>query len=132
MTVPEADLDDDLIGRRQRPPAPVVMPLAMLGAVLLFGVPLAKSIVGVRDPQPAATNRMTLIASPNEPLMVQSIRYAQAHRAEDGPWGGAQRKQGPTATFQTPAGSITMTQTEIADANAFYPQLVGRAKSANR
>ena len=79
----------------------------------------------VRDP-------MTLIASPNEPLMIQAIRYAQARRAEDGPWGGAQRKQGPTATFQTPSGSITMTRTEIADANAFYPQLVGRAKDANR
>ena len=75
---------------------------------------------------------MVLIASANEPLMIQAIRYAQARRAEDGPWGGAQRKQGPTATFQTPGGSITMTQTEIADANAFYPQLTGRAKNANR
>ena len=103
----------------------MILFLALFGAALKPGGYQPKTTKPPRNP-------MTLIASPNEPLMIQSIRYAQARRAEDGPWGGAQRKQGPTATFQTPGGSITMTQTEIADANAFYPQLVGRAKNANR
>ena len=105
------------------------MPLAVLGAVLVFGIPTAKSAISVDKPSQVAADPMALVTSPNEPLMIEAIRYATARRADDGPWGGDQRQQGPTATFPIPGGTITLTRDQIAEANFVYPQLKERARN---
>ena len=74
-------------------------------------------------------NPMTLIASPNDPQMVEAIRIAQAtarYHAGGNAW-TKDKTEGPTATFATPGGSITLSRSEIADANTVYPQLLARA-----
>jgi hypothetical protein len=82
----------------------------------------AKDAPPPRDP-------MKLIASPNDPYMVESIRIARMPRAKSNPWGLEKPLNGHTATFQTPGGTITLTKGEIADANTIYPQLRGHQKS---
>jgi hypothetical protein len=99
-----------------------------LGACIVLMV-LISAIMrsGGADPAPAPPRSqrdpMELIASPNEPLMIEAIRIAQAPSGDRGPWGATPIAKGPRATFQTPGGPITLTQTEIADANTIYPQL---------
>lgn len=82
---------------------------------------------GGSDPAPAPVAQrqhpMKLIASPNDPLMIEAIRIAQAPVAGNGPWGAKPIATGPRATFQTPGGPITLTQSEIDSANTIYPQL---------
>ena len=81
-----------------------------------------------------ARDPMALIASPNDPLMIQAIKFAQGSGPKGlngGVW-NKPRTDGSTATFTTPAGSITLGRAEIAEANFVYPQLVRRAKDANR
>lgn len=82
---------------------------------------------GSHDPAPAPiqpkSHPMELVASPNDPLMIEAIRIAQAPVAGTGPWGAAPVATGPRATFQTPGGPITLTRTEIDNANSIYPQL---------
>jgi hypothetical protein len=95
--------------------------IVMLGSAVMRNDYQASGTSSLRDP-------MVLIASPNDPYMIESIRLAKMPRAEDGPWGGAKRKQGPTATFETPGGALTLTRAEIADANHIYPQLVENSK----
>lgn len=76
---------------------------------------------------------MTLIASPNDPLMIQAIKYAQG-AGRKGSNGGVWNKpktDGLTATFTTPAGSITLSRAEIAEANFVYPQLKQRARDGH-
>ncbi len=68
-------------------------------------------------------NPMELVASPNDPLMIEAIRIAQAPSGDNGPWGATPIAKGPRATFRTPGGPITLTSSEIANANTIYPQL---------
>lgn len=111
------------IGEQLRSGIPLTAFILMmaLGGMVMRPDYRAKHSPPPRDP-------MALIASPNEPFMFEAIRLAQAPHSEDGPWGGAKRKQGPTATFKTAGGSITLTQSEIAGANEIYPQLVNNPK----
>jgi hypothetical protein len=74
------------------------------------------------QPEPQR-NPMELIASPNDPLMIEAIKIARAPTSNDGPWGAAPVRRGPTATFQSPGGPVTLTRDEIANANSIYPQL---------
>jgi hypothetical protein len=90
-----------------------------------------KVISSDRDPLPQTAARpapTTLVASPSDPFMVEAIRLAQAQNYEDGPWGGAQRNQGPKVTIQLPGGPITLTVEQLADANYIYPQLKANPK----
>jgi hypothetical protein len=66
---------------------------------------------------------MELVASPNEPFMFEAIRIARMPSSETGVWGARRPTGEPTATFKTPGGSITLTRSEIANANTIYPQL---------
>jgi hypothetical protein len=99
-----------------------------LGACIVLVV-LISAVMrsGGGEPAPAPEkqqrNPMELVASPNDPLMIEAIRIAQAPSGGRGPWGATPIAKGPRATFQTPGGPITLTQTEIADANHLYPQL---------
>ena len=75
-----------------------------------------------------------LIASANDPIMIDAIRYARAHsKGESGgsPW-SKPRTGGDSATFTTPAGSITLSRDEIENANFIYPQLAERARNGSR
>ncbi len=82
---------------------------------------------GGDEPAPAPPkqkrNPMELVASPNEPFMIEAIRIARMPSSDVGVWGARQLTGSPTATFKTPAGSITLTREEIANANTIYPQL---------
>lgn len=92
----------------------------------MFGVIIVLFFVRVLSVEPEPPRRLVddrLIASPSDPYMVEAIRVAQSNYAEDGPWGGAQRKQGPKITIQMPGGPITLTRHELADANHIYPQI---------
>ena len=101
----------------------MILFLALFGAVMRPDRHQTKPQKPPRDP-------MTLVASPNDPQMIASIQIAQATaRVQSG--GNAWTKpkaDGPTATFATPGGSITLTRSEIAEANSVYPHLVSRAK----
>ncbi len=103
--------------------ASLVVILALFGAVLRPGGYQPKPEAPKRDP-------MELIASANDPQMIEAIHIAQATaRANSG--GNAWSKpkgEGPTATFQTPGGSITLSRGEISDANSVYPHLAVRAR----
>ena len=101
-----------------------VMSTVMILFLALFGAALRPK----PEPQLAQRDPMVLVVSPNDPLMTEAIRYAKAGRQNEGPWGGASRKQGATATFDIPGGTITLTQSEIKDANFIYPQLVSSAR----
>lgn len=68
-------------------------------------------------------NPMDLIASANDPHMIEAIRIARMPSSEVGVWGARPLTGKPTATFKTPSGSITLTREEIANANTIYPQL---------
>ena len=100
-----------------------------LGACIVLMLLISGIMQSGGSPEPAPAparpkrNPMELIASPNEPLMIEAIRIAQAPTGDNGPWGASPIAKGPRATFQTPGGPITLTQTEIADANTIYPQL---------
>jgi len=100
---------------------------ALTGFSLLYGPG-----TGHKQPAQRAPLRdpMTLAASANDPQMIAAIHVAQATaRAHSG--GNAWTKPksaGPTATFATPGGSITLSRSEIADANSIYPHFVARAK----
>ena len=79
--------------------------------------------------QPPAGS-MALVASPNDPLMIEAIRYAREstkQAAGSNAW-SLPKSDGPTATFATPDSNITLSQKEIAEANFIYPQLRERAK----
>jgi hypothetical protein len=103
--------------------ASLIVILALFGAVMRPGGYQPEPQAPIRDP-------MQLIASPNDPLMIKAISYAKARRAEDGPWGKDDHSEGPTATFKTPGGSITLTRDQIASANYIYPQLTNQAQGA--
>ena len=126
----ESGLPDELSGYRSRPPAAVVMPLAVLGAMLIFGVPLARTVTGIDHPPQHAQNTTRLIASPNNPQMLQAIRYAQKHaqgKAGGNGW-SKPAADGQSVTFEALGGPITLSRAEIAEANELYPFLVHRAK----
>ena len=121
-------------------------PLAPLGfAALVVLSPLAMmsySIDTQRElaaKQTAAAKPLTLVASANDPTMIEAIRYARGvtnHATGGNAW-SLPKSNGLTATFATPGGSITLSQKEIAEANFIYPQLRERAtdsahKSASR
>lgn len=100
---------------------------ALTGFSLLYGPG-----TGHKQPAQRAPLRdpMTLAASANDPQMIAAIHVAQATARANG-GGNAWTKpkaDGPTATFATPGGSITLSRSEIADANSIYPHLVSRAK----
>ena len=101
----------------------MILFLALFGAVMRPDRNQTKPQKPPRDP-------MTLVASPNDPQMIESIQIAQATaRVQSG--GNAWTKpkaDGPTATFATPGGSITLSRNVIAQANSIYPRLVSRAK----
>ena len=101
----------------------LVLFLALFGAVMRPGGYQPKPQKPPRDP-------MVLIASPNDPQMIEAIHIARATaRANSG--GNAWSKpkgEGPTATFQTPGGSITLSRAEISEANSIFPQLAARAR----
>ena len=112
----------------------MIMPLALLGAAIVFGIPLAKTATAIETPPHAAGDPMALLASPNDPLMIEAIRYARAsakHAAGGNAW-SLPKSDGSTATFATPGSSITLSQKEIAEANFIYPQLRERAKENAR
>ena len=126
----EADFGDELIGRQRRGAPAVIMPLALLSAALVFGIPLARTATAVETAPHAVSDPMALIASPNDPLMIEAIRYARglsSHAAGGNAW-SLPKSDGPTATFATPGSNITLSQKEIAEANFIYPQLRERAK----
>lgn len=75
------------------------------------------------QPPPPQRNPMELVASPNEPLMIEAIKIARASSSENGRWRADKIAQGPRATFKTPGGSITLASSEIEDANSIYWQL---------
>lgn len=83
--------------------------------------------LGGGEPAPVAVqpqrNPMELVASPNEPFMIEAIRIARMPTSEIGVWDARRPTGEPTATFKTPGGSITLTREEIANANTIYPQL---------
>ena len=104
----------------------LILFLALFGAALKPGGYQPKPTKPQRDP-------MALIASANDPQMIEAINIAQATaRANSG--GNAWSKpkgEGPTATFQTPGGSITLSRAEISEANSVYPHLAARARHPN-
>lgn len=71
----------------------------------------------VRDP-------MKLIAPPTDPVMADAIRIALMPVAGEGSAWSKHKGTGPTATFRNGLGTITLHQSEIAEANNLYPQLV--------
>ena len=80
-----------------------------------------------------ARDPLALIASANDPLMIQAIKYARSaaqSRSGGNVW-AKPKTDGSTATFTTPAGSITLTRAEIAEANFVYPQLKQRARDGH-
>lgn len=90
-------------------------------ALILVGTMLAS---GGPEPAPAPPkakrNPMELVASPNEPYMVEAIRITRNSRSSGEPWQADPVRRGPTATFQSPGGPITLTADEIANANSLY------------
>ena len=100
---------------------------ALTGFSLLYGPGTGHNQPAQRTP---LRDPMTLAASANDPQMIAAIHIAQATaRANAG--GNAWTKpkaDGPTATFATPGGSITLSRNVIAQANSIYPRLVSRAK----
>ena len=101
----------------------MILLLALFGAVMRPGGTQPKPVAPKRDP-------MTLIASPNDPQMIEAIHIARATaRANSGgnAWSKA-KSGGPTATFPTPGGSITLSRAEISEANSVYPHLAARAR----
>ena len=131
MTVPKADWDDDLFDHRRRPPPAVIMPLVLLGATALWGFAMGGTSSAIQKQPQQRPNATRLIVSPNDPQMLQSIRYAQTH-ARSNAGGNAWSKpkiDGQSVTFQTVGGPITLSRAEIAEANELYPYLVKRAKN---
>ena len=104
---------------------------ALMMALTVFSL-LYGPGTGHKSKQPAVQSPPTLVASPNDPLMIQAIKFTQARKAEDGPWGGAPKKQGPTITFDTAGGPLVLSWAEIEQANTIYPGLVRQAEHANR
>ena len=101
---------------------------ALTGFSLLYGP-------GTHPAKPVPPHDpMVLIASANDPLMIQAIKYArgagQNHTGGSNVW-AKPKSDGSTATFTTPAGSITLTSAEIAEANFVYPQLKQRARDGH-
>ena len=71
-----------------------------------------------------------LCASPNDPQMLQAIKYAQSHaqaKTTANAW-SKPKVDGEAITFQTLGGPIVLSRAEIAEANELYPLLVRRAK----
>lgn len=80
---------------------------------------------GDRAPEPASKPRksLELVASPNDPLMIQAIQIVRMPSSNNGPWGAAPVRRGPTKTFQSPGGPVTLTHDEILNANSLYYQI---------
>lgn len=97
-----------------------------------FCLIVALSFVQVVKMDPASTKRPAedrLVASPNDPHMIEAIRMAQAHSSKVRPWGGVERIKGPAVTLQTLGGPLTLTRQEIFNANQIYPQLKDKSKN---
>ncbi|MFM5895175.1 MAG: hypothetical protein ACKOQM_12200 [Novosphingobium sp.] len=108
--------------------------LSFLGAGGLFSVMIERDFARIENAPQQVQNRTSLIASPNDPQMLQAIKYAQAH-ARDKAGGGAWDKPksiGQSVTVETIGGPITLSGDEIAEANEIYPFLVRRAKDPDR
>ena len=105
-------------------------PVTMI-ALFLFLPLLITAVRPQPRPRPPTRNPIALVASPNDPQMLQAIKYAQMH-AQSGSGSNAWSRRkidGPAVTFQSPGGPITLSLAEIADANELYPYLVRRAKN---
>jgi hypothetical protein len=101
----------------------------------VFCLIVALSFVQVVNMDPESTQDPVadrLIASPNDPHMIEAIRMAQAHSSKVRPWGGAERIPGPAITLQTLGGPLTLTRQEIVNANQIYPQLKDKSKNLFR
>ena len=106
--------------------------------MLVFTALAAASMVygpgtGHIEPKTHQRDPMVLIASPNDPLMIKAISFAQGsarNRAGGSAW-SKPKADGSTARFTTPAGSITLSRAEIAEANFIYPQLKQRARDGH-
>jgi hypothetical protein len=86
------------------------------------------------DPQPQVAGPPTLVASANDPIMIEAIRYARGSsksRAGNNAW-SKPKSEGSATTFATPSGSITLSREEIEEANFIYPQLAERARKGSR
>jgi hypothetical protein len=109
-----------------------VLALVLISAVMASGGPEPAPA-----PPQAKRNPMELIASPNEPFMTEAIQITINSRSSGEPWKADPVLRGPTATFQSPGGPITLTAEEIANANQFYVQIkdnpaILRSNSASR
>ena len=105
----------------------LVLFLALFGAALRPGGYQPKAQKPPRDP-------MVLLASPNDPLMIEAIKIARsvaAQKSGANAW-SRPKSDGPVATLSTYGGSISLSRKEIADANFIYPQLRERAKESAR
>ncbi len=101
----------------------MILLLALFGAAMKPGGYQPKPTKPLRDP-------MVLVASPNDPQMIAAIKSAQLwarSKAGGNAW-SKPKGSGPTATFATPGGSITLTRAEIAEANSVYPHFAARAR----
>lgn len=107
---------------------------AQFGNVLRLGACIVLMLLisgvmrsGGHEPAPTPArpqrNPLELVASPNEPYMIEAIRITRASNSGDGRWSAAPVRQGPTATFQSPGGPVTLTCDEIAEVNSLYYQL---------
>lgn len=91
--------------------------------LLISGVMQSGGHEPTAAPAPPKRNPMELVASPNEPYMIEAIRITRASNSGNGRWSAAPVRQGPTATFQSPGGPVTLTRDEIAEVNSLYYQL---------
>ncbi|MFM5916075.1 MAG: hypothetical protein ACKOOL_00920 [Novosphingobium sp.] len=117
-----------------RPPSDVrdsaAIKVFLIPILALFGVVLRGGYEPPRHRAPAA-DPMKLVAPAGDPQMAEAIRIAQMPVAGKGnPWSKSPGT-GPSATFEIPGGSITLTRSEIAEANFIYPQLKENAKLAH-
>ncbi len=91
--------------------------------LLISGVMRSGGHEPTAAPAPPKRNPMELVASPNEPYMIEAIRIARASNSGTGRWSAAPIRRGPTATFQSPGGPVTLTRDEIAEVNSLFYQL---------
>ena len=97
----------------------VLSPLAMMS----YSIDTQRELAAK---QTAAAKPLTLVASANDPTMIEAIQIARNVHTEAGnPW-SAPKRSGSQLTFPTPGGSITLTADELREANFLYPQLVAR------
>lgn len=111
--------------------APLAFWLANFGlASLFYGAMVTRDLHRVNNPPANAPHHADkLIASPDDPQMLQAIRYAQAgtrHDQSGNPW--SKPADEARVTIRTVGGEITLTPAEIADANTIYPQLASRVR----